>query len=645
MQKAKHTHRRNAKFLARDEILGLARDAREALFPSHDSEIGFARNAPHIVHGVVSAQAISTQIEPRQQGASPPLFYRRRQRSTHKAGIRFREPSLQKTRNLSPGRESSTLGKRKQQKLTIALPIAASGSADADQRRGGARRGSMSARGVAGEGGVQPTPTSALTATLNRALRLKGTDFGPASPISKSTARKSPKTATIHVTAHTTSRQDVYRYLGDLASSHGDAVGGDQFLLDAYGIDRGGFVAGADVTPDAARVLGKVLGFAGDLIQPCSLLAQACFACGNFQQGSDSGDVKGKGTQAWSSLAAPAAALAGRGSKLRLHLDVWERELKLLLQKACGELERMVEDLHAWPTWYHDLSEFDRKTVCASLAACDRDFRTTFHSLASGSSDEITSLRGFTGFMGKAPGLGGQPLSESDMHKLMNDELLSAAVEACFSDLLKEAVARVARLAAAGGAADVLAPFPFLRRCDWGALLKVGPAIEAVRKEMHDSRRRLQMLAARAGATKAVDNNSKQAGKAMDRWGKGKAKMMPMMKLGLMAGEGKSEGGSGGGARGREAGGGMAKMLLASAGPESLLACTLKASLSDGVKLAASACWGGSGDGVGGWGGGDRVRSKGVKDCEAALARRGALPLESAHEHDKVRAAMACLNV
>ena len=46
--------------LSRDEILELGKKAREALFPAHESEIGFARNKSHVVHGVVKAHATTT---------------------------------------------------------------------------------------------------------------------------------------------------------------------------------------------------------------------------------------------------------------------------------------------------------------------------------------------------------------------------------------------------------------------------------------------------------------------------------------------------------------------------------------------------------------------------------------------------------
>ena len=581
--------RRPARFLARDEMRDLAREAREALFPSHESEVGLARNTPHIVHGVVSARARTNANE---AGDSSP-FYRRRQRSMHKAGARFREPSLQKTRKSSPG----TLGKRKKQHLAVALPHTA-----------GARQESLSARG---EGTVQPTPTSALAQTMNRALRLKGPEAGATSPINKHLARKSPKTS-----ATANGDLDVYRYLGDLAVSSREDGGAHQdlFLLDLYGIDHGGFVAGADVTPDAARVLGKILGFAGDMIRPSSLLAQACFACSSGQV-SDGGD--GKSTSNWVSLEAPGRLLEGRGEKLRQHLDVWEKELKIMLQSACCEFEKMTQDLHLWPSWYLDMSESDRKTTCGLLAGCDRDFRLTFDSLNSEDSSEKQTW--FQGFLGKAPGLGGQPLTDSDIHKLMNAEHLSAAVESIFADLLKEATSNLKRLSGEGE--EFTAPFPFLRRGDWASLQRLGPAIEAVRKEIRDSRRRLQILASRK--VDVASGCMQKADQANTQWGKGKAKMLPMMKLGLIMGGQKSR-------ALQKSGGRSAEKMLCNVGPESLLACTLKASLSDGIRVASSgaeAC---------------SHRSDGVKDCEARLKRHEASREKLLEATQEVRQILCC---
>lgn len=45
--------------LTREAISELNKRAREAIFPSHDSEIGFARTQAHVVHGVVTARALA----------------------------------------------------------------------------------------------------------------------------------------------------------------------------------------------------------------------------------------------------------------------------------------------------------------------------------------------------------------------------------------------------------------------------------------------------------------------------------------------------------------------------------------------------------------------------------------------------------
>ena len=106
--------------------------------------------------------------------------------------------------------------------------------------------------------------------------------------------------------------------------------------------------------PDDARVLGRVLGFAGDVIRPRSLLACACFLCAvDERSGSDSRG--GGGRERKDALAAAACALQGRGIKVRAHLDVWERELARVYDAACVKFERLVHALHEWPSWYHDM--------------------------------------------------------------------------------------------------------------------------------------------------------------------------------------------------------------------------------------------------------------------------------------------------
>ena len=52
--------RRSQVLLSRDEIYELNKAAREAIFPSHDSEIGLGRQQPNVIHGVVSARASTT---------------------------------------------------------------------------------------------------------------------------------------------------------------------------------------------------------------------------------------------------------------------------------------------------------------------------------------------------------------------------------------------------------------------------------------------------------------------------------------------------------------------------------------------------------------------------------------------------------
>jgi hypothetical protein len=75
-------------------------------------------------------------------------------------------------------------------------------------------------------------------------------------------------------------------------------------------------------------------------------------------------------------------------------------------------------------------------------------FRSTFLSLAPNAAESLHT-RSAVGFLGKAGGLGGAPLSEGDMHRLARDEVfflkrkrkekserekLHAAIEGAFSD-------------------------------------------------------------------------------------------------------------------------------------------------------------------------------------------------------------------
>ena len=77
-------------------------------------------------------------------------------------------------------------------------------------------------------------------------------------------------------------------------------------------------------------------------------------------------------------------------------------------------------------------------------------FRSTFLSLAPNAPESLHT-RSAVGFLGKAGGLGGAPLSEGDMHRLARDEVffffkrkikekcerekLHTAIECAFSDL------------------------------------------------------------------------------------------------------------------------------------------------------------------------------------------------------------------
>jgi len=198
-----------------------------------------------------------------------------------------------------------------------------------------------------------------------------------------------------------------------------------------------------------------------------------------------------------------------------------------------------------------------------------------------------TGVAKFVGFVGKTSGMCGEALSEGDIHKLMNDEHLVAAVEAVFSDLLKEALGLIGSLSSCGAASRAdppPAPFPFLRRGDWSALQLLGPAIENVRQQMRDSKNVHEIFAARklrklAGlslsssieVTKAPQKTIQAI--PTGKWQRRKAKILPMMKLGLMLGGGVAA-----------KGGAAAKRTIIDIRPESLLAATLRASLSDAVK-------------------------------------------------------------
>jgi hypothetical protein len=142
--------------------------------------------------------------------------------------------------------------------------------------------GAMCARGVGGEAAVPVTPvtpTGALAAVMNRALRLKG---GPNTPINKAASRsKTVATAATVTTPRAMAgggggkREEkgnqeagafsVYRYLGDVGddgaggsqgvgAGEGGGPAGDRFLQEIYGLD-GGFHAGqACATSLRARV-------------------------------------------------------------------------------------------------------------------------------------------------------------------------------------------------------------------------------------------------------------------------------------------------------------------------------------------------------------------------------------------------------
>ena len=562
--------RRPHGLLSRDEVLELGRKAREAIFPPHESEIGLMRGTPSVVHGVVSARATGAR-RPQwadEAGATASSAWTRESRRRH--GIHCGGPRLSKP-HMSKPRPNSSEGKHKKN-LSIAVPPAEG----VQGPRGG---GCLSARGTAGEaaGGAR-TPTSALSSAMNRALRLRGPDAGPGSPIRKPGRGAGSRVSGSLGAQVEGGRGDVYRYLGDAGAQRvGDGGGGvDRFLQDAYGLGDGKFVrtygGTSGFAPDTARVLGRILGFPGDLIRPSSLLAHACFVCSR-EAGSLTGEnVENGGAGEASSLAGPARALQGKGIKLKRLLDVWEHELAMMHRKACVDLQKMIEDLHFWPSWYDDFSEFDRKNMCGLLARCDLVFRMTFAALDVGESKHRAQAQeaNVVGFVGKTPGLCGEPLTEGDMHKLMRIEELHAAVETLFSDLLQEALGILQTLSGPSAqtpfdATATPAPFPLLRRGDWDALQQLGPAIEDVRQQVRDSRHRQKVLEER----KANPMKGQQLAAGPSIWDRKKSKVCGLIKLGLFMGGGAKDG-----------------TKPKSISPESLLACTLQASLSDAVKLA-----------------------------------------------------------
>ena len=191
---------------------------------------------------------------------------------------------------------------------------------------------------------------------------------------------------------------------------------------------------------------------------------------------------------------------------------------------------------------------------------------------------------------------------------------------------------------AGGAAAAAGAALPLLRRGNWEALQQLAPAIEAARTHLRVSKQHLDKThvhraAAAAAATAAAaapepgpapagaageagaaggrgtqadgargarPRQQPQLGFAGDlvqmheavqhvveqrkRWAAGKAKLLPLVKLGMRGGDGDGDGGGGGsGAHGAE--GSLLQRGKVHVRPESLLASTLQASLSCTLRL------------------------------------------------------------
>lgn len=248
-QNPKQPKRRSHGLLAREEVLELAKKAREAIFPTHDSEVGLARTQAHVVHGVVSASALAGLEKQHTRRQSP-----RSSRAASKAPAKTAASSPRTKHTSSPG---------------LAVAIGGHARSGSGQGEGlvAEKSGAMCARGVGGEAAVPVTPvtpTGALAAVMNRALRLKG---GPNTPINKAASRKTVATAATVTTPRAMAgggegkRQgneeagagafSVYRYLGDdgaggsheVGAGEGGGPGADRFLQEIYGLD-GGFHAG-----------------------------------------------------------------------------------------------------------------------------------------------------------------------------------------------------------------------------------------------------------------------------------------------------------------------------------------------------------------------------------------------------------------
>ena len=157
-------------------------------------------------------------------------------------GVRFSAPSLHKPHKPSPKNKSTVTKSNRSTEKNLAIAVLP-GSGDSGEGSARETRGVVSARGVAGEvtSGMLPTPTGALASAMNRALRLKGPNVGPASPINKAASKLTPtgtrggevarncREADQSITmlaaglnsqdgrAGAPGQGDVYRYLGDAA--------------------------------------------------------------------------------------------------------------------------------------------------------------------------------------------------------------------------------------------------------------------------------------------------------------------------------------------------------------------------------------------------------------------------------------------
>ena len=345
--------------LTREDLVEMSKRAHDAIFPAHEdsaSVIGLERFSSRFVHGVLTAapSGAGAAAQPPAAAQSP---RRRRRRSTREWGSRAGVHGTHKARRASPRQAALAAPFNPAKAHGVGIKPPGSDEDASAIRLPHGQSGSLHAWNQGGGDGLT-TPTTALRAAMNRALRLND---------DQQTAAPSPKKA---------KGLDARRYLGDIA---------DPFLRGLYGADEGfcSYSGGENMPIDEARVLGKILGFEGDLVRPSSLLASACFDCCR--------EVGRERESLW--FSAVAAVLGNRDSSLWRHLAVWEvcalcACLRVLLW--CESVDPcLLADLHA--CMYSTLPPLTRsfapslplraqdelrgmhKTACTLMEALERD--------------------------------------------------------------------------------------------------------------------------------------------------------------------------------------------------------------------------------------------------------------------------------